>query len=214
MGASAALIGGIAVPANFVVGMRRVAEIPSDSVVDLGVSYGEPSGVGSGGTFEVPGKRGKVGRRAVARTAWLRTGWGGVGSNVGSWGAGSSHGDDVLFKGGGFPGNGIIFVIADLEREEDGRVHEGDMFSIGRSREVTVVEVFVTIVNPGVPRGWLADTAVDAEEHLDAFVVGEDARASRGQGEEVVEAGIEGRYVEFVIGGFQRADLVEGLGGK
>ena len=190
-------------PADLAIGVRGVAVIPSDTIVYLGVPDSEADGVRLHGTFEVSGEGGKIGRRASTGTAGLRAsrgGWGG--GNTGSGGSSDGHRDDVLLKGSGLPGDGVILVVADLEREKDSRVHEGDVFSIGRAREVTVVKVFVAIVDPCVPRSRLTDTAINTEKHLNAFVIREDARAGRSESEEVVETGVESRDIEFVVGGF------------
>ena len=71
------------------------------------------------------------------------------------------------------------------------------------AREGIVIQVFVAIVDPRVPRGGLADATVDAEEHLNALVVGERTGTGGSEGEEVVKAGVEGRNVKLVIGWFK-----------
>ena len=77
------------------------------------------------------------------------------------------------------------------------------MFCIWWSREGAIVQIFVAVVTPGVPRGGLTDATVDAEEHLNALVVGKRARTGGSEDEKVVETRVEGRNVEFVVGRFE-----------
>ena len=66
LGARAALVGRVAVPANLVVGVRGVTEIPGGTVVNLGVPDDKASGIGSRGGLEVASEGGEIGRRAGA----------------------------------------------------------------------------------------------------------------------------------------------------
>ena len=65
MGANAALVRGVAVPADPIAGVWGVAEVPGDSIMDFGVPDGEACGIRGVGAFEMSGEGRKVSRGAV-----------------------------------------------------------------------------------------------------------------------------------------------------
>jgi hypothetical protein len=88
------------------------------------------------------------------------------------------------------------------------------VFGVGWAGEGAVVEVFIAVVDPGVPSSGLTNATVDAEKHLNALVVRERAGAGCREGEKIVETGVKGRNVELVIGGFEGTEFIEGLSGE
>jgi hypothetical protein len=84
----------------------------------------------------------------------------------------------------------------------------------GKTRQSTSIKSFAFVRHPSTPRCRLADAAINAKKHLDAFAIGELARVRGSEGEEVVDAVVDSWEVEGERMGFKGLKVVQCLDGE
>ena len=203
-------------PLDTVAVVGAVTEVPRGAFVGLGIADGVQTGVDVTGDTGVAGE-GWEGR-GVAASGTSTGSAGGSGGSAGGVaggggrrrGRGGHHSNNILFDGGGLPGDGEVFVVGDLDGVEDGVVHEDNVLGVGGARKGAAVKGFAFVSDPSAPRERLADATVNADDDLHTFGIGDLAGACSGESEEAGDAAVDGRKVEAEIGGFEVMKVVEG----